>query len=236
MKILEQLRKLIAVRDHSNTPEGEVIAAAQAVTRLLYKYNLEEKDIPDEEKEKNPMVCEEINYKSPYIGGNWYASLVATITNNNLCKVLIVKLPSVTGLRMVKSKFRLVGRKNNVELVKYMIEHYTNRFYGIGKIKYKSYVGDLTENKFLRSFLEGCASGLNRKYKELQQQYIESTALIVSTKSEIDDFLKDTKIAKGTKTKEHFNLSVYADGYEVGKNIELHKGVNGKHMYKPSLR
>lgn len=236
MKILEQLRKLISVRDHPSTPEGEVMAAAQAVTRLLYKYNLEEKDIPEAEKEMNPMVCEEINYKSPYIGGNWYSSLVAVITNNNLCKVLIVKLPSSTGLRMVKSRFRLVGRKNNVELVKYMIEHYTNRFYSIGKTKYKSYDGNLTENKFLRSFLEGCASGLNYKYKELQQQYVESTALIVSTKSEIDDFLKGTDIRKGTKSKEQFNSSVFANGFEVGKNIELHKGVNGEHMHKLSIR
>ena len=236
MKILEQLRKLISVRDHPSTPEGEVMAAAQAITRLLYKYNLEEKDIPESEKEKNPIICEEIKYKSPYIGGNWYSSLVTVITNNNLCKVLIVKLPSSTGKRMVKSLFRLVGRKNNVELVKYMIEHYTNRFYSIGKTKYKSYNGDLTENKFLRSFLEGCASGLNYKYKELQQQYVESTALIISTKNEIDDFLKDINIRKGTKTKEHFNTSVFFDGYEVGKNIELHKGINGKHMYKLSVR
>lgn len=236
MKILEQLRKLISVRDHPSTPEGEVIAAAQAITRLLYKYNLEEKDIPDSEKELNPMICDEIIYKSPYIGGNWYSSLVATITNNNLCKVLIVKLPSSTGKRLVKSRFRLVGRKNNVELVKYMIEHYTNRFYIIGKNKYKNYIGELTENKFLRSFLEGCACGLNQKYKELQQQYVESTALIVSVKQEIDDFLKDTKIQKGTKTKEQFNSSIFKDGFETGKNIEIHKGVNGKHMHKLNLR
>lgn len=236
MKIFEQLRKLIAVRDHPNTPEGEVIAAAQAVTRLLYKYSIEEKDIPDSEKESNPMICEEISYKSPYIGGNWYASLVAVITNNNLCRVLIVKLPSSTGLRMVKSRFRLVGRKNNVELVKYMIEHYTNRFYAIGKTKYKSYVGDLTENKFLRSFLEGCASGLNYKYKELQQQYVESTALIVSVDREINDFLKGTPVRKGTKSKERFDSSIYMEGYEVGKNMEIHKGINGEHLHKPSLR
>lgn len=236
MKILEQLRKLISVRDHPNTPEGEVIAAAQAITRLLYKYNIEEKDIPDSEKELNPIVCEEINYKSPYIGGNWYASLVTVITNNNLCKTLIVKLPSSTGKRMVKSRFQLVGRKNNVELVKYMIDQYTSRFYIIGKNKYKSYKGELTENKFLRSFLEGCALGLNYKYKELQQQYVDSKALIISVKTEIDDFLKNLNIGKATKSKEHFDSLIFNEGYKVGKNIELHKGINGEHLHKLSLR
>lgn len=223
MKILDKIKKLIAVRDHPNTPEGEVITAAQAITKLLYQYNLEESDI--EERVENPITMAEIEYKSNLIGGKWYSSLVAVITNNNLCKCLISQIPGPSG-RMKRDKFQIIGRKNNIEIVKYMIDSFVNRFYLVGKQKYKLYKGELSENKFLRSFLEGCAAGLNQKYKEMQVQYEYCSALVIKSDSEIAEYLRDWHIKKGRASKEQIDSSIYDSGYETGRNTEINKGVN----------
>lgn len=226
MDILEKLKKLITIRDHPNTSEQEVYNAAQAITRLLYKYNLEESDVSFEEKLTNPITCEEINYNCKLCGGKWYSSLVAVITNNNLCKCLIISIPNDKSGRLKRDKFQLVGRKNNIEMVKYMIDSYVNQFYKIGKYKYKHfYNGDLTENKFLRSFLEGCAVGLNYKYQQLKNDYKESAALIVVNDNEISEYLKDRNIRKGRSSKEKIDYDAYQSGYETGKNTEVNKGI-----------
>lgn len=220
MNVLEKLKKLILTRDHPNTPEGEVMTAAQAITNLLYKYNLEESDVILEE---NPITCREIDYRTKLCGGKWYASLVAVITNNNLCKCLIISIPK-SG-RLSRDKFQLVGRKTNLELVEYMIDSYASRFYLIGKQKYKLYKGELTENKFLRSFLEGCAAGLNRKYLELRND-ANNSALIVSTNDEISEYLSGRNIRKSRDSKEQINMEAYSTGYETGRNIEINQGIN----------
>lgn len=227
MEIVEKLRKLIAIRDHPNTSEQEVYNAAQAITRLLYKYNMEEPNV--EERLTNPITFEEISYKSNLCGGSWYCNLVSVITNNNLCKCIIVSIPGCSG-RLHRDKFQIIGRKNNIELVKYMIDSFTNRFYSIGKKIYKStYVGELTENKFLRSFLKGCAIGLNAKYCELQN-INDYKSLIVSVKSDIDDFLKGRNLVKSRKSKERTDVDAYLSGYNVGKNSEINKGLSNNKL------
>ena len=224
MDIVEKIKKLIAVRDHPNTPEGEVITAAQAITKLLYQYNIEEKDIGEQEKLVNPITMEEIPYKCTLMGGKWYGSLVAVITNNNLCKCLISQSYGSNG-RLKRDTFQIIGRKNNIEIVKYMIDSFVNRFYAVGKQKYKLYRGELTENKFLRSFLEGCAAGLNSKYKEMQKQYEYCNALIVKSDNEIAEYLQNWNIKKGRASKEKIDDSIYHSGYETGKNTEINKGI-----------
>lgn len=227
MEIIEKLRKLITLRDHPNTSEQEVLNAAQAITKLLYKYNMEESDISMEEKILNPILCEEIEYKTTLCGGKWYSSLVAVITNNNLCKCLIISIPNSKSGRLTRDKFQIVGRKNNIEMVKYMIDSYSNKFYHIGKYKYKNeYKGELTENKFLRSFLEGCAAGLQYKYQQLKKDYEGINALVVATQNEIMEFLSNKNIRKGRQSKEKMDYSAYQSGYNTGKDAELNKGIN----------
>ena len=227
MEIIEKLRKLITLRDHPNTSEQEVLNAAQAITKLLYKYNMEESDISIEEKILNPILCEEIEYKTTLCGGKWYSSLVAVITNNNLCKCLIISIPNSKSGRLTRDKFQIVGRKNNIEIVKYMIDSYSNKFYHIGKYKYKNeYKGELTENKFLRSFLEGCAAGLQYKYQQLKKDYEGINALVVTTQNEIMEFLSNRNIRKGRQSKEKMDYNAYQSGYNTGKDAELNKGIN----------
>lgn len=223
VNVIDKLKKLISLRDHPDTSENEVINAAEAITKLLYKYNLDEADITF--KEECYITDTEIPYKTSICGGSWYCSLVTVIANNNLCKCLIIKSPSKTG-RMLRDKFKLVGRKNNLELVTYMIDSYANKFWLIGRNKYRNSNHEITQNKFLRSFLEGCAAGLNRKYKEMRDTFTESKALILTNNAEIDKYLSNYSISKARKSQSNIDYEAYASGYDTGRNTEINQGLN----------
>ena len=115
-KILEKLRKLMNLKESATElgNEGEANAAAAGITRLLMEYNLSENDIPEQEKLENPVVSEEIPFKSEVNNGTWYGNLVNVVCKYNMCRCLIISL-SNNG-RMKRSKFEIVGRKKNVEV------------------------------------------------------------------------------------------------------------------------
>lgn len=71
-KILEKLRKLMNLKESATElgNEGEANAAAAGITRLLMEYNLSESDIPEQEKIDNPVISEEIPFKTEMSSGN----------------------------------------------------------------------------------------------------------------------------------------------------------------------
>lgn len=138
-KILEKLRKLMNLRESATAldNEGEANAAASRITHLLMFYNLSEDDIPEQEKLDNPIVSEEISYKVDLNDGAWYTDLVSLISEHNLCRALIIRVQH--NGRMKRSKFQIVGRKKNVEIVLFLILFLSNQFVMIGKRDYTQY-------------------------------------------------------------------------------------------------
>ncbi len=237
-KILEKLRKLMNLKESALElgNEGEACAAAAGITRLLMAYNLSEKDIPEQERIENPVVAEEIPYKTEISNGNWYEALIATVCKYNMCRSLIIISPGRTG-RMKREKFRIVGRKKNVEVVLYLVSFLANYFYQTGKKEYAMYRNECLSRyslkpktlvMYLRSYLVGCVLGLNKKLdserKELQNE-CNITSLVVSSKAEIDEFLKDTKIEKSRASNQRIDDISAMRGYETGKNVEIRKGI-----------
>lgn len=201
-KILQKLRKLMNLKESAAAVGnvGEANAAAAGITRLLLEYNLSEKDIPEQDKIDNPIAVEDIPYRTSVENGVWYRELVQTVCYFNFCKLLIcLKMNSKTGKRE-RDKFKIVGRKNNVETVLYLISFLSNKFVVLGRKEYPAYhrkcilelgKSPLSQKAFLRSFLIGCIVGIREKFERDQKEFGESiTALIVSNNDMIDEFLK----------------------------------------------
>ncbi len=215
---------------------GEANAAAAAITRLLLEYNLSESDIPDQEKLDNPVISSEIPYRIKSENGRWYKELVGVICQYNLChSILILNRNMKTG-KWQRDKYEIVGRQKNVETVLYLISFLANQFVTIGRRGYPAYRMDcirkygrtpLTEHMYLQSFLIGCVIGLDEKLDHERNEVSGNiTALVVSTKQEIDDFLKDQKIGKARKdNKMNPDALSAVKGIEVGRNIEINKGI-----------
>lgn len=153
-----------------------------------------------------------------------------------MCRPLVVSTRKDNG-RMSRDKFQIVGRKKNVEVVLYLVSFLSNRFYQIGKKEYPSYRHDCLFKfgrrpqsiaMYLRSYLCGCVSGLNDKFRSEEQQLKQEcdiTALTLSTRTEIDYFLKDEKIGKSHKSSQNVDDISAANGYETGRNVEINKGI-----------
>lgn len=236
-KIFEKLRKLMNLKESalSLNNEGEANAAASGITRLLMEYNLTENDIPEQEKIDNPIVSEEIPYRTKVENGPWYKSLVSVLSEYNMCRCLIISCRK--DMRLTRERFQVVGRKKNVEVVLYLISFLSNQFIKVGREKYPDYKRKciyafgrtpLSLNRFMKSFLIGCVSGLSDKLEETKQSITSQTdiaALVLSTKGEIDDFLKDEKIGKARNNKSIIDKMSAVIGAQIGYNIEVNKGV-----------
>ena len=237
-KILEKLRKLMNLKEsaHALGNEGEANAAAAAITRLLLEYNLTEQDIPEQEKIDNPIVSEELSYKAERYAGVWYSDLVSVVCEHNMCRDLIISI-QCNG-RMKRSKFQIVGRKCNVEVVLYLISFLSHQFISIGNLKYPQYKHDSifkhgiypkTLTSYMKSFLIGCVVGLNEKLvasKEELSSTTDITALVMSDKVDKDKILKGTKICTARSTTPKIETNIAKEGVMVGRNIEIHKGIH----------
>lgn len=237
-KILEKLRKLMNLKESATAlgNEGEANAAAAGITRLLMQYNLSEDDIPEQEKLDNPVVAERIPFKAKMNNGIWFTHLVSVISEYNLCCALIVR--AAHNVKLERSEFEIVGRKKNVEVVLFLLSFLSNQFIWIGKQGYAQYKEDCTfmygvlpktPAAYLKSFLYGCVLGLIKKFEEAKQQLVNETnltALMVTTKNEIDVFLSNEKIKTARNTKPSIDPLSAKRGFEVGKNIEIHKGIH----------
>lgn len=236
-KILEKLRKLMNLKESAQAcgNEGEANAAAAGITRLLMEYNLSESDIPEQEKIDNPVISEEIPYRTPVENGPWYSRLVGIITDYNLCRTLFIS--NRHNGRLKRDKIEIIGRKKNVEVVLYLVSFLSNQFVLHGRKKYPQYKHDaiwkygkspLSERMYMKSFLYGCTMGLASKFhadKQELSEKVDITSLTISTKAEIDDFLKGEKIGTARESKANVDTLSARIGYHVGENIDIHKGV-----------
>lgn len=243
-KILNKLRKLMNLKESAAElgNEGEANAAAAGITRLLLEYNLTENDIPDQEKLENPVISEKVPVKAE-ISGSWYGYLIKIVCEYNMCRCLATRTPNYNG-RLQCNGYMLVGRKKNVEVVMYLILFLVNQFISIGKHNYAQYKSECILKygvppksliMYLRSFLYGCVIGLAKKFeneKKAMEKETNITALACTSKSEIDDFLKDVKTTKGRKSKAEVDALCVSQGIKVGKNIEIHRGVNTERTNK----
>jgi hypothetical protein len=237
-KIVEKLRKLMNLKESAQAlgNEGEANAAAAGITRLLMEYNLTVDDIPDKDKIDNPIVSEEINYRTEMENGKWYFNLVNAICKYNMSTCLIVS-NRING-RMKRDKLQIIGRKKNVEVVLYLTSFLANQFVNYGRKGYSQYKHDciwklniypLTQNKYIKSFLYGCVCGLVSKLEEtiksLSNEF-DLNALVLATSNEIENFLNGEKIGKARFAQTSIDRFSAQMGEEVGYNIEITKGIN----------
>lgn len=241
-KVLDTLRKLKAFYESAkkNDSEGEVEAAAAQINKLLIKYNLTMEDI-GEKKEESKIVRENISGMNYAMRGWWEVQLTNVLCRYNLCE-------SFTYGRHYDT-IMIVGKKENVELVKWMKEVFAKRYVAISKVRYKEYkmkimngeiwVADIpTLHRYQRSYLMGVCDGLARKLKEIKEQNEaqygqQVTALVVNNKAALQQFYQDQgmRFGKGytmnSGSCDDARHKGYVDGYKANVNRPVGNGKSG---------
>jgi hypothetical protein len=235
--VLKKLRKLQNLYEGAKkiNSEGEANAAAAAIQRLLTQYNLSMDEIgTDEEKAKDTVLEEKVDgftYKS--IGGEWEFRLLYVLCKWNFCKCFQV---GNTYKRLM-----IFGKKENIETVKWLRSMLAERFVSFSKIRFKEYkktmeyaMKPISIDKYQRSYLMGCAAGLDAKLKEESDREkaknaefrAKVTALVVRNDAAVTEYIENKyKVKRGKARRKNFDSARFF-GFIDGKNTEIHKQVS----------
>lgn len=235
MRKIQKLKKLYEGAKKINS-ENEAQLAFSMMQKLLTQYNLTMSEVGDAETEnKNEVMHETMSgytYKS--IGGWWEQRLTYVICKWNFCRCYTVG----SGYK----RLIIVGRKENVEMVNWLRDMLMERYVAFSKDRYKEYLKTLeawdkpmSKDKFQRSYLVGCAVGLDAKLQEEHEREkkeevelaAQINALVVRNDAALTEYVeKMWKVKNGGKHKENFDAARRA-GVMDGKNTELHKPIAG---------
>lgn len=234
-KILDKLRKLMDLKESALQcgEVGEANAAAAGITRLLMEYNLTMQDVYESTGEKvdEPVDVEKVPIQPSYSNERWWADLIATVCNFN-------NTASFYQLHLKGRSYWIVGKERNREVTLYLISFLANQFLNIGRRKYGEWKINYIRQRgitppslgtYMKDFLMGCCRGLwDKLYEEMERFNSEKmTALVKSDKAKINKFMEERGVVKGRSrsSKRVGDCQVIKDGYEVGRNIQINKGV-----------
>lgn len=238
-KILTKLRKLMDLKVSAIQcgELGEANAAAAGITRLLKEYDLTLQDIPTDIKEVDPVDMETIEYHFQYMQHKWYWCMLDVIAKYNNASIIRTRHKDGLG-KIVDVEYSVIGRKINREVVLYLISYLGNRFIQLGKNSYPkwkmNYIKTLGVTPpvlgvYMKSFLLGCVTGLDEKLRNEQDNLDTDkvNALVKVTRTEIDEFMRNLDVKNARNRKVNVFASALEEGEEIGRNIQIHKGVAG---------
>lgn len=229
-KILERIRKLLALSTSSN--EYEAALAASRAQDLLLKYNLEMSQI--EQKEGDEV--ERWDFRTP-LAETWLDVLINGIATNNMCRVIRgkgYKDGYRDGAKFVPGKevrhYYMFGKKPNLEVTVYMYSYLAaeiDRLTPEGK-----------NATYVRAFRIGAASKVAERMKEelrTFQSTEETKALVVVTDKAVTERLKQDFPKTSTSHVSIGDSRGYYDGQAAGKTIQFRQGVGGKNAAGQAL-
>lgn len=244
-KIMSKIKKLKALYEGAKKigSEGEAQAAAAVLNKLLLQYNLSIDEVDLNDKPKDPIGHEVISgfeYKS--IGGEWENRLTSVLCRHNLCSCYVYGSSY--------KRLLIVGTRENLEMVKWMLAMLKERYVAFSKAAYKEYKESYDyrytrygKERFQRSYLLGCAEGLDAKLREEREREkredekfaTQVTALVVQTDGALKAYVAEQFGKTGHRTGGHTNApTARSQGYAEGRRTELYKPISDNHHKQAS--
>ena len=213
-KIIDKVRKLLAMSKDTGSPHEAAIAARQARS-LMDKYQLTEMDLT--KVEANDMGTSSA-------GGNKTATtfegtLAVPVANFNDCQVKYER-NRITGKLDLRFEGMLVDTVCAVELFKYLRDQAFKQ-----AVKYEQ--GRRDRHAYRVGFASGVAQQVREFLKEREQLKTSSGTSLVVCKQQLVE--KHFQAASYEKRGSSFSggRSSFNNGYQDGKNAGLNRQVNG---------
>lgn len=238
-RIREKLRKLLDLKESALQcgEVGEANAAAAGITRLLTEYDLTLQDIPDSKKVLDPIDIDVVPFKFRYTQFSWYWDLMDVVAEHNNADIFRTRYKS--GTRKGETEYSVVGRKNNREVVLYLISFLAEKFINLGRSSFPGWKLDYIRSTgrippslavYMKSYLMGCVIGLNDKLEKERQQFDTEkiNALVKTEKAAIEAFMNDNGVTEARRRNPELMDEVVRDGIITGKNVQINQGI-GNH-------
>lgn len=239
LKIKALFDKAESAKQMGSLEEAESFATK--AQELLMKYNLEMSDVRDAASadKKEAMVKGDIKFEelTGRHESDWVLDLYNVIARHNLCAVVISRRRDATGSYRYLS---LIGYKSNAEIVDYTVKQLVTRIRAMSRSAFSQYFGDTKRNTWVRGYLRGAVNGINIKLtgavKELTQANPGVGLMIISNEVQLKETMTKLygKLGKSSQTRLK-GQDGFEKGQQDGKNMSIHKGLDGKGGSNPIL-
>ena len=211
-KIIERVRKLMALATSSN--EHEAAAAAAKAQELLLKYNLSVNALEEKPKAGESHFDDHDSYS---IG--WRSDLIAVICAN-ACGGLVQM--TIRTHRFAK-RFWVFGEPANVEVATYLYHYLTKELLRIGPKPAASKAG----HAFRLGAVAAIGHRLRETFTEFRQASAETQSLVLVKDAAAIEARNAyfPKLGTGRRSGTE-DWASFAKGVEAGKNIPLRRGVS----------
>lgn len=235
-KILERLKKLLALEEGAKALDSleEAAVAASKIQSLLLTYNLELADVQSHiaGSKKEDFEIRRIKVKDlqSKIEGKWIKRLFTKLCKYNLCENIVIYSP---GHRQ-EDEIAIIGLTTNIDIVEFLAMQLIERLKTIEGRFWRGYSGPTKRNAYKRAFLMGAAIGIGDKlqiqWEAAQQSSVSVTALVVNNKIAIQNFIQAEmgNINTGKASAPLSGTDAMVKGYQTGKNMDIHKGLDDK--------
>lgn len=200
----EKLRKILALT--TSPVEGEAQAAAAMLARLLEQHNLDLADLEQKGATK-PGVREE-SHDLGKAAFKWKLTLAEEIAEYYFCWPMVNRDSNTVAF---------VGRPDNVESLKMLYDWLIDQIKRFGSVERKAHMLETGEHidplRWQTGFGEGAAKRLGERLAEMREKESSEagTALVLSVKSELSDYLEERRGFRidGQKTKRQIEREEY---------------------------
>jgi hypothetical protein len=228
-KLLERIQKVQRLTTSSNI--NEAAAAATKLQELLFKHNLDLRDIevPDEEQVGATYLNRSYDIK---YGDNWRRGLLAGIARSNFCDTVYLQGTSIVYV---------IGEPAIIEVVLSMYEYLSATVIRLSNQgwreegRYRSARQAAWKNSFRAGATNVIYQRLEQRKRELTNQTEQTMAMVLDKESELLEAFRrvhpSTSMGKGTR---NTDASGYRSGVVAGRTIGLEAQVGGGAKPAPS--
>ena len=217
--IIEKVQRLLALSKSANIHEAS--AAANAANKLIDTYRLSEADIECMSDAGEPIEEDsEYIYESGKITP-WKTTLVHHLVKHYGC-VHWNDTSYATGRQV--SRYRLVGRRSDIGIAKYMFAYLTAECQRLAAIEAKG-KGRVFVGSYCKGFVDGIATQLAASRKDAQQTASSNAIVKINAREEeakaaLYKFHTNLRTVK-SQSHARIDASAFYQGKVQGQNMHL---------------
>jgi hypothetical protein len=230
-KIMDRIKKLLALSTSSN-PNEAACAAAKAA-QLMAQYELEEADLRVESGEANPDPIGTTDWDGIDSSRTsaWRGAIISGLMKAFNCHgwyhvSRIIK----NGKSVKRMNFKAVGRRVNVQTANYMFLYLENELKNLAEKAWADLPSSVVVHgkHWKNSFLLGAAYEIHRRLLEQvakeKAEQVESKALVLvrNDRKEVTAYFNQIKPRlTSISSKSSYNRDAHAQGTEAGSRVNL---------------
>lgn len=222
-KIIQKIKKLLAMAEHENSNPNEAARAASMAAKMMAEYQIDRADVIKAELKRGGGVMDSPISDMEYAAWPvWMQGLAICTAQLFECQVTFER-----GSSGRKKRIKLMGYEADVQMVQWMYEYLHDELLRLAKKAMKTSVSGAHGSTVKASFLTGAVNTIRERFDEIVAErkaaYASSgTSLMVVKQEAIKEKYGMAKYSKKS-SRTRADRDAYQAGVEAGKNVNINR-------------